>query len=61
MQEFLDDLKDAAKFKRAEIVALYGRAEGFVAKAKLFLALNRKAIVILVATHFAAVMVGMLF
>ena len=61
MQEFLEDLKDAAKFKRVEIQDLYAKAEGFIAKVKLFLALNKKAVVILIATHFAAVMAGMMF
>ncbi len=58
LQEKARDYADNARFKMAEV---YGQAEGFIAKVKLFFMLNSRKVVILIATHFAAVMVGMLF
>ncbi len=58
MNEHLQNLRDMYKFKLEEAGGYYDFAEGISAKVKLYVALHKRMIVVLAATHFVAFVVG---
>ena len=57
----LEKLKSRYQFEKQGLKDIYDDAESFSARVKLFLSIHKRTIAILVATHFVAVMAGMLF
>jgi len=58
MDEHLKNVRDMIQIQMDNAKSYYDNAEGFVAKVKLFIMLNKRTIAILAATHFALLMLG---
>ena len=60
MDEHLKNIRDMIQIQIDQAKGYYDNAEGISAKVKLFILLNKRTMIILAATHFAAIVLGVI-